>query len=826
MGIMRFLTWCYRWLVFKNPVLCLSLLLLLLGFFALHIKHFQLDASADTLLLEDDVDLQILRALGTRYDTKDFLFVTFTPDADLFSDQSLALIAALQAELVDLPLTDSLVTLLDVPLLKQIEGSLAEVTSNYKTLRSENLDKAKARAELLASPIFQELVVSKDGNTTALQINLRDNEALIALQQQRNLLLQKKKHQGLSVDEALGLQIISDKYDALSDLARQENHANILAIRSIMAKYEQFGSLHLGGMAMITDDMISFIKKDLIVFGIGVLLFLIAMLGVIFRKVRWVMLPLCSCAYSGLFMIGLLGFAGWNVTVISANFIALMLIITMSMNIHLVVRYRQLMVNFPDLPHADLVMQMVSKMVRPCLYTALTTIIAFASLVFSGIKPVMDFGWMMVAGLVVAFLTTFLLFPSLLVLLRKIPDVDQKGSEIGARIMPLLAHVALAHGKKVLVLSVLLMIGGAVGISMLTVENSFINYFDSDTKIYQSLKLIDDKLGGTTPLNVVIKFKQPTDVVAEGEVDDFDFGALQSDSDNYWFTHDKLEKIKVVHDYLESLPAVGKVLSLASLIRVGEDINQGSFDAFELALVYKRMPEYLKTSMVDPYISIADNEARISLRVLDSFENLRRKQFLQDIYTTLTGKLGFEQDQIMISGLLVLYNNMLQSLFKSQILTLGVVMIGIFLVLLVLFRSFTLACIGIVPNFLASVIILGLIGLLRIPLDMMTITIAAITIGIAVDNSIHYIYRFREEFATIGDYDKTLYHCHVHIGKAVFYNAITIISGFSILVLSNFVPTVYFGLLTACAMTVALLAALTLLPKLMLLTRPFTVKTA
>lgn len=823
---MRFFVLGYDWLVVKNTGLCLAGLLCVLGFFALYIQDFQLDASADTLLLEDDVDLQILRSLQARYETKDFLFLTFTPHADLFADESLALIAELQTKLMGLPLTDSLVSLLDVPLVKQVEGSLAEVTSDYQTLRSINVDKVKARAELIASPIFQELVVSKDGNTTALQINLRDNAGLIALQQERLLLLQKKRARSLSVAEALELQIISDEYDLLRDLARQENHENIVSIRSIMGEYERFGSLHLGGVAMITDDMVSFIKKDLVVFGIGVLFFLIAMLGWIFRRLRWVALPLFSCVYSGMIMVGLLGFVGWSVTVISANFISLMLIITMSMNIHLVVRYRQLIRDFPDLTHADLVMQMVTKMVLPCLYTALTTIIAFASLVFSGIKPVIDFGWMMVAGLMVAFLTTFLLFPCVLVLLDKMPEKDERGSEIGGQIMPLLAHVTLVHGGKVLFVSALLMVGGVVGVSMLTVENSFINYFAEDTEIYQGLKLIDDKLGGTTSMDVVIKFEEPIAVVAEPDDDfDFDFAALSGDSDGYWFTPYKLEQIKVVHDYLDSLPAVGKVLSLASLIRVGEDVNNGSFDAFELAVVYKRMPMDLRASMIDPYISIADNEARINLRVLDSFPDLRRKQFLQEIEATLTGELGFDHDQITISGLLVLYNNMLQSLFRSQILTLGVVMIGIFLVLLVLFRSFSLAFIGIVPNMLASLIILGLIGLLRIPLDMMTITIAAITIGIAVDNSIHYIYRFREEFAKIGDYDKTLTHCHVYIGKAIFYNAITIVSGFSILALSNFVPTIYFGLLTACAMTVALLGALTLLPKLMLLMRPFSVKT-
>ena len=573
--------------------------------------------------------------------------------------------------------------------------------------------------------------------------------------------------------------------------------------------------------------MVTFIKNDLLVFGIGVFVFLVVMLSIIFRKPRWVILPLLSCAFAGTLMIGLLGLVGWNVTVISSNFISLMLIITMSMNVHLVVRYRQLRNDLPDFNQQDLVMEMASKMVWPCFYTALTTIMAFGSLVVSGIKPVIDFGWMMTIGLTVTFVTTFLLFPALLVLMKK-PELEQDKLD-GFQMMHTLSVFTVNHGNKILLLSVVLVVVSGIGISKLEVENSFIDYFSKDTEIYRGLKLIDDKLGGTTSLDIILKFEEEPEEELSGDLadeeDDFNFdfgGGAEGDPADYWFTPDKLDDVKKIHDYLEGLPAVGKVLSLASLIRVGEDVNQGEFDAFELAIVYKRMPEDLKSSMIDPYISIEDNEARINLRILDSLENLRRKELLEQIHSDLTGKLGFSEDRIAISGLLVLYNNMLQSLFKSQILTLGVVMVGIALMLLVLFRSVPLAIIGIIPNILAAGIILGLMGWFRIPLDMMTITIAAITIGIAVDNSIHYIYRFREEFARKQDYIETLHYCHANIGKAVFYTAVTIIVGFSILVMSNFIPTIYFGLLTAFAMLVAFFAALTLLPKLILIWEPFT----
>ena len=535
-------------------------------------------------------------------------------------------------------------------------------------------------------------------------------------------------------------------------------------------------------------------------------------------------LPLVSCFYAGLLMIGLLGLVGWNVTVISSNFISLMLIITMSMNVHLIVRYRQLHKDFPNFSQHELVLNTTSKMVWPCFYTALTTIMAFSSLVVSGITPVIDFGWMMTIGLSVTFLTSFILFPSILILLPKTNDESLTREEF--QFTPRLASVTEKYGNNIIIISLIFSVISVYGITRLQVENSFINYFSNDTEIYKGLRLIDEKLGGTTPVDILLNLEDP-EIIENDEKDedfeDFDalFSAFEEEQEKVWFTPERIEKVKEIHDYLESLPAIGKVLSLASIIRVGEQINEGEFDAFELAIVSKRMPIELRESMIKPYLSEENNEVRISVRILDSLKDLRRKELLEKIKNDLTKKIGIDEDKIKITGILVLYNNMLQSLFKSQILTLGVVMIGIGFMLVVLFRSLQLAIIGIIPNLFAAAIILGLMGLLKIPLDMMTITIAAITIGIAVDNSIHYIYRFREEFPKTKNYISTMHYCHANIGKAVFYTASTIIIGFSILVLSNFIPTIYFGLLTAFAMFIALFAALTLLPKLILIFRPF-----
>ena len=816
----------YNRTILNYPRLTCLCMALILGFFISQARYFTLDASADSLLLDDDQDLRLARQTQARYDTREFLFVTFTPKADLFAPATLAGIKHLRDELRALPAVDSVVSLVDVPLLAQAEGSLAEVAANVRTLEDAAIDIDKAREELLASPVYRELIISVDGKTTALQVNLKPDVEFERLVRERNRLIQKAGQAPLPGPEAAALEQVRLAYAARKKELGQANRANIRAIRAILQDYQPYGTLHLGGVPMVADDMITFIKNDLIVFGIGVFVFLIGMLSFIFRRPRWVILPLASCVYAGLIMIGLLGFIGWEVTVISSNFISLMLIITMSMNVHLIVRYRQLSRDRPHESQRQLVLETAGRMVWPCLYTSLTTIMAFGSLVVSGIKPVINFGWMMTIGLAVTFLTSFILFPALLALTPR--RAEKAGATTGFQFTPRLAALTEKHGNPILLGAALLLLISAFGISRLEVENSFISYFSADTEIYRGLSLIDQKLGGTTPLDVLLKFE---DAPAEGpaladDPDDLEalfdgFEAFEEEQDEVWFTPERINTIKRVHDYLAGLPEVGKVLSLASVIRVGEAINQGEFDAFELAIVSKRLPAELEDSMIKPYVSEEHNEARVNLRILDSLPDLRRAELLARIETDLVEKLQIGPDQFRLSGLLVLYNNMLQSLFRSQILTLGVVMAGIALMLFILFRSVALAVIGIIPNLLAAASILGLMGLLKIPLDMMTITIAAITIGIAVDNSIHYLYRFREEFPRIGDYARAMHYCHANIGKAVFYTASTIMIGFSILMLSNFIPTIYFGLLTALAMLIALLAALTLLPKLILVWRPF-----
>jgi predicted RND superfamily exporter protein len=779
----------------------------------------------------------VFRNIYERYPSSDLLIVTYTPYKNLFSNQALEPLKKLRGELKKVSIVDTVFTILDAPLFNSTDGDIQEMVTNMPSMEKPGVDRSRAKKELINSPIYRDLIISSDGRTTALLMSLVENDKFNRLLKSRDELRAKRGQTSLSSDETRLLKRVSADYNRVNEARSMKRHRDIARIRDIISSYRNYGVLHLGGLPMITDDMVTFVRNDLIVFGSGVLAFLIIILTVIFRKIRWIALPLLSCFYSALVMIGFLGLIGWKVTVISSNFLALMLIITISMNIHLIVRYLQLQRDHPDDDQLALVRSTVHKMVKPCLYTSLTTIIGFGSLVVSDIKPVIDFGWMMSTGLAVTFATAFLLFPTLLLVIGKnkaTATVDNDRFPVSAY----LARMTEFHGKKILVLAIVLSVVSVMGISLLRVENSFINYFSEDTEIYQGLKLIDEKLGGTTPLEVLVKLESdgeeltPQDLkemTPEEIQEEREFLAQLRSKPELWFNPTKIELIKKAHDYLDGLPEIGKVLSFASTVRVAEAFVGKKLDGQELAILYAKLPAAVKKTIVEPYVSIKNNEVRLIARVSDSTPNLRRKELLEKVRQNLLKEDGLKQladfkpmiKDVTVSGLLVLYNNMLQSLFASQIKTIGVVMLGIAIMFLILFRSVTLSIIGILPNVLGAAVVLGAMGWSKIPMDMMTITIAAITIGIAVDNGIHYIYRFREEYALSHDYVATLHICHSNIGKAVFYTTLTVIFGFSILMMSNFVPTIIFGLLTGMAMLIAFLAALTVLPKMILLWKPF-----
>ncbi len=815
-----------RWIL-PHPVAVLVVFALILVVASLRLDQFRLDASAESLVLENDRSLEQYREVNRRFTTSDdFLIVTYTPANDLFSPDTLDTLRQLRDELEALEAVSSTNSILNVPLLHSPDLTLDTVDSEIKTMDGDDVAPDTAREALLSNPLYPNLLISKDAGTTAIQVNLPTPERYFELLNERERLREAVAGDNASVDDQQALERVSDDFIRFTEQLGAEREQTISEVRSILDAYRNNAEIYLGGVPMIVADMIQFIQNDLSTFGIGVLIFLLLTLAIIFRQWRWVLVPLLCCSVTVWLVIGYLSWAQWPITVISSNFVSLLLIMTLSLTIHLIVRYREFQHDDPGAAPRDTLRQTVLTMIKPCFYMAITTIVAFGSLTFSGIRPVIDFGWMMTIGLSVAFLVTFILFPALLALLP--PPVDRFVSSDRVPFTDAFARFTEHHGKLVLGGSAVIAVLCVIGLSRLTVENSFIDYFKSSTEIHQGMITIDDRLGGTTPLDVVITddpapenggSDDPFASDCDPFVDDCGDEAEYRDT---WYTYQKMDRLRGVHDYLDSLKETGKVLSISTTLDLLAQVNGDQpLNALELAFVPSAVPDDLQDILLTPYISEEHDQARFSIRILETLPELRRQELLDTIHGHLTGELGFAEDQVLFTGMTVMYNNMLQSLFDSQIKTLGVVFLAIMIMFLILFRSILLALIGMAPNLIAAGSVLGLMGWLNIPLDMMTITVAAITVGIAVDDTIHYIHRFKTEFAKDGDYIATMHRCHRSIGRAMFYTSLTIITGFSILVLSNFIPTIYFGLFTGFAMLMALIGALTLLPRLIVLIKPF-----
>ncbi|WP_328189547.1 efflux RND transporter permease subunit [Marinobacter sp. OP 3.4] len=822
---MRSLYRFYDRLVLTHPWITLALFALVLLVASLKLHQFRLDASAESLVLENDSALEDYRTINQRFGASDdFLVVTYTPHGDLFSRDAIDTLRHLRNDLAALEPVGSTNSILNVPLLHSPELTLDTVESEILTLDENDVPLDRARKSLLSNPLYPNMLISEDASTTAIQVNLPTPDEYFDLLFRRNELRDLERAGKLDGEQARELERVSDDFTALLERLEAERAQTIADVRTILDNYRDQAEIHLGGVPMIASDMIRFIQNDLSTFGVGVLIFLLLTLVVIFRRWQWVVVPILCCGFTVWLVSGYLGWMQWPVTVISSNFVSLLLIMTLSLTIHLMVRYREYQQENPDQDQKQHLRDTLTAMVKPCFYMALTTMVAFGSLTFSGIRPVIDFGWMMTLGLALAFAISFLVFP---VLVSLLPEPTPRQLAPGSLpVTDAFARVTERFGGTVLIGSLVLAVLCVAGMARLSVENSFIDYFKSDTEIHQGMLVIDRKLGGTTPLDIVITDLQRPDesqtdpFVSDCDpfVDDCEGGDLR----DTWFTWQKLQRLEQVHEYLASLPETGKVLSITTTLRLLADVNGGDpLDAMQVAFVPAFLPDDLKPILLTPYINEEHHQARISVRLIDSMPELRRDALLEEIHSHLTEDMGFKEEQLLFTGMTVMYNNMLQSLFDSQIRTLGIVFVAIALMFLALFRSLKLALVGIVPNLLAAGSVLGLMGWLGIPLDMMTITVAAITVGIAVDDTIHYIHRFRVEFEKDRDYIATMHRCHQSIGRAMSYTTLTIIIGFSILVLSNFLPTIYFGLFTGFAMFMALMGALMLLPRLILLVKPF-----
>lgn len=827
-------------LILSKPIWVLLCYALVVGVALLQFPKLRLDASSDSLLLQGDPDLAYFRESAAKYAGDEFLILTWEPGVPLLSPDSLEPLAAMGDELEQLPGVASVTSVLDVPLLESPPLSLTALAraDSIATLRDPEVDRTLALKELTTSPIYRNLLVSESGDLTAVQVALQSDESAEALLDEREALRTLERDGDLDASQAERLAQVEADYDLALARVGADRDLMVAAVRDVAERFRPYAKIFVGGVPMIAADMMAFVRSDLVTFGIAILAVMAVVLWLIFRSWKWVFIPLLTCSATASLLLGVLAGTDWRMTVISSNSVAVLLIVTLSLSIHLVVRYRELQRQHPDASREQLSARAAKLMMVPCLYTAMTTIVAFTSLVVAGLQPVIDFGWMMTTGIILGFCSAFTAVPALMVV---IPDKALTTSGQAEKPFTIrFAHIVQQHGRLVVAATVGLVVLSVAGVRALEVENRFIDYFKEHTEIYQGMELLDARLGGTIPLDVILEAPAEEPEVAavasqseDGSWDeddgffddvfdiDFGFGADETQPTGYWFSVPGRQLVDQVHAIIERRAESGKVLSLSTAFEVMDGLYGGKLGGVELALVENSLPDEVNKALVTPFYFAEEQEARLSVRVMETSESLRRDAYLTELREQILEETGIEPERLQFTSLLVLYNNVLQSLFQSQIMTLGAVFIAIGLMFWILFRSLALAVLALAPNMLAAGLVLGLMGLAGIPLDIMTITIAAIVVGIGVDDCIHYLHRFRDEIAVDQDYRAAMLRSHGSIGRAMYYTTLTVVVGFAMLTLSNFTPSLYFGVLTVVAMIAAVAGALLLLPKLIMIFRPF-----
>ena len=766
---------------------------------AVYIKNFRIDASSDTLVAKNDIDFLYFNEYSKLFTSENFLILA-VKNNDEIDQKFINKFELLSQEILEIKNVNRVFSFIDAPILFLNNASLNSLSeNNIETIKNSKYNVLEVLKELSNNPIYKDQILNSDQNVFSLIIYLDKNIKMEKARADFNNLI-------ISRNDYLHIKKSNDK----------ERNILISEIRNVIKKTKDNNEYYLGGVEMIANDVINFVKKDIMIFSFFVTLIIVLVLFFIFKDFKFVIICLLSSVYSVFIIFGIISFMQIEVTAISSNFLSLIFILSISMNIH-IINYYRLLENKTKFK----IQTTFSKMFWPCFYTTLTTIVAFGSLVLTDIKPIIDFGIIMIIALSISFACSFTILPLILYIAPE--NVKQNINFL--KLKDLFSSFVKNFYNKIIFSCFILLILSFGGIFNLNVENSFVNYFKKDTAIYKGMKLIDEELGGTTPLDIIINFNElddsedienteisDDDIFEDGDI--FDLDIFTDNQNNSWFTDEKIETIYNIHNYLDNKEEIGKVQSVASLIDMANLINKKPLEIFELSILYNEIPEDIKKSLIYPYLLIDENMAKITARIKDS-KNISRGELIKDIKTYLNTYESPSVDNFKVNGLLVLYNNMLESLFESQIKSLGFVILIIFMMFIILFKSIKLSIIAIIPNILAASFVLGIIGYLSIPLDIMTITIAAITIGIAVDNTIHYLYRFRE-FNKKHQLMESIKLTNSSAGLAVLTTSITLALGFSVLSFSSFIPTILFGIFTSMAMIFAMLGVIILIPSILI----------
>jgi uncharacterized protein len=747
-------------LIIAQPLLILCLFLVLAAGLGWQAQNFEIDASPDTLLTRDNELYQQTQQVNERYAPQEFLLLTYEPlNQQLYSDQTFDDILSIADEIMELPRVESVRHILNVPVFSGVEG-VTELDADLSGLSidPDNYDAETLRESFDNHPIYTNLLVNEDQTATAMQILFRDVEAEYSQQELEQM----------RVDE-------------------------VDRIREMTAPYAERASIHLGGVHVIAYQLINIISSDLIVFGLAIAAMICVLLLILFRGLRWVAIPVICCACSVLPTMGLFALLGIKATVISANFIALQLILTLAIVIHLIVQYRE-EANDDSGDHKNRIRRTLQHKIGPCLFAGVTTSVGFASLIFSDIQPVISFGWMMIIAMGFSILASLVLFPVLVLLLPRGEIHDDYRALTG--LVGGMRKLALGQPVLVSIAAALILAVGIAGATLLSVENSFINYFRTSTLIHQELAYIDQDFGGTTPLDITYQIQE------------------EPDNPDLIMSAEASLTLQRIHQVMENFEATGRILSPVNLTDLAREVNNDQpITEYELTAIYWLMEEEFREDLVGSFFNEELQEVRFNIWIQDLTPGLNRAEFLEQVRTDLAD-IGVAEDSYQLTNLFMLYQQIMQKLFDSQIKTLGLVYIAITLMFMLIFRSVKIALVAIVPNIISTAAIFGVMGWAGLPLDLMTITIAAIVMGIAVDDTIHYIHRYLEERES-NVAEVAIDNTHRSVGMAVLYTSVLIAAGFSMLAFSDFVPSVIFGLLTALAMIMALLADLCLLPVLL-----------
>ena len=777
------------------PYLICVIFIFLISTLAWQAKYFEIDASADTLLVDNNKHYILSQLADQRYGSEEFILIAFKPNnAALFSASNLNTLVDIADKIEQLPRVKQVNSIANMPIFSAADNVSADVAN--LTWEKQKFDKQTLSLSLKKHPLYEGLLINQAQTALSLQVVFNSQTDIEAVNNDIIAIKQHLLNRDLTKRELNSLAQLKKQQQKLNKQLEQTRINEIEKIRTILAPYKKVGGFYLGGNNLLSYELIQIIQSDLVLFGSLIFIVIIMLLWLLFRQLSWVLLPIVCCATSVVMTVGLLAALNFKVTVISANVFALQIILSLAMIIHLIVHYQELVLKHSHWSHQQLVLATIKEKIKPCFYAGLTTTIGFGSLILSGVQPVISFGWMMVVAMLVSFIVSLVFFPALLLaIFNKQAFVKQhKKIENG---MSATASFVKARPKSIIFTSLLLTLVGILGCFNLSAENSFLNYFSESTDVRKELSFIDQEFGGSTPFDLLLDI--PDEQIKSGLV----------------ISASTVQTITAIQNMLAKQQAIGAITSIADFTKIAQVVNAKPLTEYELTALYKSLDTELQQALFGAYFAEKKQQIRISMRVQDSTQDLNRADLLAKIHQELAN-IGIPKQQYTLTGLFILYQDVLSRLVDSQVLTILIVYAAMAVTLMIIFSSIKVAWIALVPNIITTSVIMGILGIFAIPLDLMTITIAAVAMGISMDDTIHYIHRYLAELKREPNNAKAwVKRTNLSVGYALIYTTTVIVIGFGSLVFSNFVPSMLFGLLTSIAMVVALLTDITTLPVLL-----------